>query len=172
MVTDMDIREAYDLIVLIDTDVVVLHFQDGSDRRFICPTGGRTYYDTQGFIPLLEGFGEYQVLDVELIRAHSGRDEAVLNIWVATPKDVFADCVDCVAWSGTDCTRHPYKEGCLKDGMDMRKQIIEEFSLMLIKDFVESADNQELSTVKGVLKNVCPAKVSKIKKRILRSIEK
>ena len=25
------------------------------------------------------------------------------------------ECGDCPAWSGTDCTRHPYKEGCLKD---------------------------------------------------------
>ena len=26
-----------------------------------------------------------------------------------------AECGDCPAWSGTDCTRHPYTEGCLKD---------------------------------------------------------
>lgn len=26
-----------------------------------------------------------------------------------------AECGDCPAWDGTDCTRHPYKEGCLKD---------------------------------------------------------
>ena len=24
-------------------------------------------------------------------------------------------CKDCPAWSGRDCTRHPYEEGCLKD---------------------------------------------------------
>lgn len=24
---------------------------------------------------------------------------------------------DCPAWSGKDCTRHPYEEGCLKDGV-------------------------------------------------------
>lgn len=24
-------------------------------------------------------------------------------------------CQDCPAWSGTDCTRNPYTEGCLKD---------------------------------------------------------
>lgn len=86
--------------------------------------------------------------------------------------DEFAECRDCPAWSGSDCTRHPYEEGCLKDETDMMKQIIEEFAEMLIKDFVKSADNQELSTVRGILKNVCPAKVNKIKKRILRSIEK
>lgn len=86
--------------------------------------------------------------------------------------DEFVECRDCPAWSGSDCTRHPYNERCLKDETDMRKQIIEKFSEMLIEDFIRSADNQELSTVKGVLKNVCPAKVNKIKKRILRSIEK
>lgn len=85
--------------------------------------------------------------------------------------DEFAECRDCPAWSGSDCTRHTYDESCLKDETDMRKQIIEKFSEMLIEDFIRSVDNQELSTVKGVLKNVCPAKVNKIKKRILRSIE-
>lgn len=25
------------------------------------------------------------------------------------------DCFTCDAWSGTDCVKHPYKEGCLKD---------------------------------------------------------
>ena len=29
--------------------------------------------------------------------------------------DEFAECRDCPAWSGSDCTRHPYKEGCLKE---------------------------------------------------------
>lgn len=27
----------------------------------------------------------------------------------------FAECQDCPAWSGSDCTRHPYNEGCLKE---------------------------------------------------------
>lgn len=29
--------------------------------------------------------------------------------------DEFAECRDCPAWSGSDCTRHPYNEGCLKE---------------------------------------------------------
>ena len=30
-------------------------------------------------------------------------------------KDEFVElCRDCPAWSGSDCTRHPYNEGCLK----------------------------------------------------------
>ena len=28
---------------------------------------------------------------------------------------VFDDCKKCSAWSGTDCTRIPYKDGCLLD---------------------------------------------------------
>nr|DAM56603.1 MAG TPA: hypothetical protein [Caudoviricetes sp.] len=27
----------------------------------------------------------------------------------------FPECQDCPAWSGSDCTRHPYNEGCLKE---------------------------------------------------------
>ena len=29
--------------------------------------------------------------------------------------DEFADCKTCPAWSGSDCTRNPYIEGCLKE---------------------------------------------------------
>lgn len=29
--------------------------------------------------------------------------------------DEFADCKTCSAWSGSDCTRNPYTEGCLKE---------------------------------------------------------
>ena len=25
------------------------------------------------------------------------------------------DCSDCPKWNGTDCTAHPYQEGCIKD---------------------------------------------------------
>lgn len=54
---------------------------------------------------------------------------------------------------------------------EQRKQAVKEFAEMLIEDFIKSADNQELSTVKGVLKNVCPAKVNKIKKRFEKEYE-
>ena len=32
-----------------------------------------------------------------------------------TWKEVETMCKDCPAWSGTDCTRNPYTDGCLKD---------------------------------------------------------
>lgn len=30
-------------------------------------------------------------------------------------KDIKKYCQECPAWSGVDCTRNPYTEGCLKD---------------------------------------------------------
>ena len=30
-------------------------------------------------------------------------------------KEIYDFCHDCSAWSGSDCTRNPYTEGCLKD---------------------------------------------------------
>lgn len=31
-------------------------------------------------------------------------------------------CKDCPAWSGSDCTRNPYTEGCLKDEQNEMKR--------------------------------------------------
>lgn len=50
-------------------------------------------------------------------------------------------------------------------------QAVKVFAEMLIEEFINSADNQELSTVKGIMKNVCPAKVNKIRKRFERWYE-
>lgn len=41
--------------------------------------------------------------------------EGVRKMPTERAKDEFAECRDCLAWSGSDCTRHPYKEGCLKE---------------------------------------------------------
>lgn len=30
-------------------------------------------------------------------------------------KEIYEFCKDCSAWSGSDCTRNPYTDGCLKD---------------------------------------------------------
>lgn len=30
-------------------------------------------------------------------------------------KEIYEFCCGCPAWSGSDCTRNPYTEGCLKD---------------------------------------------------------
>ena len=42
--------------------------------------------------------------------------------------DEFAKCRDCIAWSGTDCTRHPYTQGCLKDENNIKWQAVKEFA--------------------------------------------
>ena len=41
-----------------------------------------------------------------------GKKELLLNI---LNKEIYDFCHDCPAWSGSDCTRNPYTEGCLKD---------------------------------------------------------
>ena len=51
--------------------------------------------------------------------------------------DEFAECRNCTAWSGTDCTRHPYTQGCLKDENNIKRQAIKDFAEKLwntIKD--------------------------------------
>ena len=47
--------------------------------------------------------------------------------------DEFAKCRDCTAWSGTDCTRHPYTQGCLKDENNIKRQAVKEFAEKLTK---------------------------------------
>lgn len=40
-----------------------------------------------------------------------GRKEPLLEV---LNKEIYDFCKDCQAWSGSDCTRNPYTEGCLK----------------------------------------------------------
>ena len=37
--------------------------------------------------------------------------------------DEFEECRKCTAWSGTDCTRNPYTEGCLDDKVNLKNEI-------------------------------------------------
>lgn len=37
--------------------------------------------------------------------------------------DEFEKCRKCPAWSGTDCTRNPYIEGCLDDKVNLKNEI-------------------------------------------------
>ena len=88
-----------------------------------------------------------------------------------------ADCVGEFASDRQSAYSAGYRKGCCsKMAYDYvacaKKYAVEDFAEMLIDDFIKSADNQELSTVKGVLGNVCPAKVNKIKKRFLKEYEK
>ncbi len=47
--------------------------------------------------------------------------------------DMFAECRNCTAWSGTDCTRNPYTQGCLKDENNIKRQAVKEFAEKLKK---------------------------------------
>ena len=50
--------------------------------------------------------------------------------------DEFAECRNCTAWSGTDCTRHPYTQGCLKDENNIKRQAVKEFAEKLRKKVI------------------------------------
>lgn len=39
------------------------------------------------------------------------------------------ECGDCKAWSGTDCTRNPYTQGCLKDSSENSVTLVEDISI-------------------------------------------
>ena len=54
--------------------------------------------------------------------------------------DEFAECRDCTAWSGTDCTRHPYTQGCLKDENNIKRQAVKEFAEKLKKIIFEQGN--------------------------------
>lgn len=49
--------------------------------------------------------------------------------------DEFEECRKCPAWSGTDCTRNPYTEGCLDDKVNLKNEIkrLEEENTFLLK---------------------------------------
>ena len=72
--------------------------------------------------------------------------------------DEFAECRNCTAWSGTDCTRHPYTQGCLKDENNIKRQAVKEIEEKLKKKscYIQTAEDNyhvvELSTVYAILK--------------------
>ena len=75
----------------------------------------------------------------------------------------------------TDFLKACISSGVMVEAVSTKEQVqqaVKEFAEMLIEDFIKSADNQEFSTVKGVMKNVCPAKVNKIRKRFEKEYEK
>lgn len=58
--------------------------------------------------------------------------------------EIKEQCGDCEAWSGTDCTRNPYTQGCLKD----ENQVIECHGMLKGCDMVQQA-------VKDTAKEIC-----------------
>ena len=57
--------------------------------------------------------------------------------------DEFAECRNCTAWSGTDCTRHPYTQGCLKDENNIKRQAVKEFAEKLKNKLFEFFQDNE-----------------------------
>ena len=65
--------------------------------------------------------------------------------------DDFEECRKCPAWSGTDCTRNPYTEGCLDDKVNLKneikrlekenEQLKAKLETRLIYDFVKARQN-------------------------------
>ena len=65
--------------------------------------------------------------------------------------DEFEECRKCPAWSGTDCTRNPYTEGCLDDKVNLKneikrlekenEQLKAKLETRLIYDFVKARQN-------------------------------
>lgn len=39
-------------------------------------------------------------------------------------QEIYDFCKDCPAWSGRDCTRHPYEEGCLRNKINYKRKEI------------------------------------------------
>ena len=72
--------------------------------------------------------------------------------------DEFSECRNCTAWSGTDCTRHPYTQGCLKDENNIKRQAVKEIVEKLKEKsfYIQTAEDNyhvvELSTVYAILK--------------------
>ena len=65
--------------------------------------------------------------------------------------DEFAECRNCTAWSGTDCTRHPYTQGCLKDENNIKRQAVQEFAEKL-KDYINDKVVEEFNDMAVDLK--------------------
>ena len=78
--------------------------------------------------------------------------------------DEFEECRKCPAWSGTDCTRNPYTEGCLDDKVNLKneiKRLEKENEQLKVKlearltcDFVKTAQKQAQIEVLNRLKSL------------------
>ena len=78
--------------------------------------------------------------------------------------DEFEKCRKCPAWSGTDCTRNPYTEGCLDDKVNLKneiKRLEKENEQLKVKlearltcDFVKTAQKQAQIEVLNRLKSL------------------
>lgn len=78
--------------------------------------------------------------------------------------DELEKCRKCPAWSGTDCTRNPYIEGCLDDKVNLKneikrlekenEQLKAKLEARLTCDFVRTAQKQAQIEVLNRLKSL------------------
>lgn len=78
--------------------------------------------------------------------------------------DEFEKCRKCPAWSGIDCTRNPYTEGCLDDKVNLKneikrlekenEQLKAKLETRLTCDFVKTAQKQAQIEVLNRLKSL------------------
>lgn len=85
--------------------------------------------------------------------------------------DEFAECRNCSAWLGTDCTRHPYTQGCLKDETNVKEQAAEEIALLKTELKKELEEHEAfVNNMKNVLeiekKNAVEEFAEKLKERM------
>ena len=76
--------------------------------------------------------------------------------------DEFAECRNCTAWSGTDCTRHPYTQGCLKEENNIKRQAVKEFAEKLKYTWITDSD---------AYKKGCKETAEKIFKMLISKLE-
>ncbi len=77
--------------------------------------------------------------------------------------DEFEKCRKCPAWSGIDCTRNPYTEGCLDDKVNLKneikrlekenEQLKAKLEARLTCDFVKARQNYAMQDFAGKLKD-------------------
>ena len=88
--------------------------------------------------------------------------------------DEFEKCRKCPAWSGTDCTRNPYTEGCLDDKVNLKNEIkrLEKENACLLKaceeqftfDTTEGNKYSIFNSVRKVFADEVKAKIDELLK--------
>ena len=86
--------------------------------------------------------------------------------------DEFEECRKCPAWSGTDCTRNPYTEGCLDDKVNLKNEIkrLKEENAFLLKaceekftfDTTQNKKYSVFNTVRKVFADEVKAKIDEL----------
>lgn len=79
-----------------------------------------------------------ETLKQNVITARKETAEAIYNTGHCKV-DEFEKCKKCTAWSGTDCTRNPYTEGCLDETVNLKNEIkrLEKENACLLKSCEE-----------------------------------